>query len=348
VSSTDLTLNASYRLIEIILLDRDFNQVTPEEWKVDLATGIVYSNLSNVFDTNDDDVVIYYIKYRFRTGNLISEYVDILNNQPIFTQADFDDLDSTLNIINDGRKVYLLTEQESGEYEVYLPEVSTYAFKVTAETKLQVVKSLELDLRSPWNVNITNATIYSRGTDTSYKYTLNEFANQSWDPNSPYKRILLEESYIVSSSVVKLGHNKLALSDDLNFQLDILIDDPDGDPVAAFTTDATLVGTEATNGATYQSWSLASRIGIQSIDQNTSMIQLEGVILTSNHRVYASYYYEENTFAFTSINLNPQSRYLRPSSCFLLFLIQPVYRTQRIFIIFLLIAAVSLHLIDGI
>ena len=134
-SSTDLTLTSGVTLLSISILDNNFQNVTIFDSVMDYEDGIVYLNLKNDF-VSSTDYTIYYVKYSVRISDTVFTFTDLLDSEPIFTIADFDDLDAYLNIINDGRKVYLLSA-DIDEYQIILPSKKTYSYVIEINSRIK-------------------------------------------------------------------------------------------------------------------------------------------------------------------------------------------------------------------
>jgi hypothetical protein len=298
----DYALQSNTTLSEVKILDKDFEEIFVEESDIDFDTGIVYNNLVNKADIQNGSYDVYYIQYSVRIDDDIFTYTEILNNTEIYSLATFDDLDDDLNIIQDGRKVYLVNNIDN-QYEIVLPDFGDYGFRVKNSSKIQLEDFDNLDLSFPWYPNVLNGSFYAQVSGIVYRYYIAQFNSQSWNPESPYKKKVSEVSEYISPLLFKLNKENIYITSD--YPLDIQIDDENGDGLIAFTTDSSLDGTTAANGATYYYWSFDDKIGVRSIDLLNGLIDVEGYDLDSPYKIYSTYYYEEKFFEFSDIDLNP-------------------------------------------
>lgn len=300
VSDTNYTLN-SVKLTNIQIVDRFFNPIKDPEIFIDTDKGIIYNNLLNSFDSVDGTTQTYYVQYSLRVGNQVINYIEILNNTNVYRLATFDDLTNLLTIIPDGRKVYLLEANTGSGYHITLPTTSTYAFKITATSKIQIISPVALDSKKPWLVEISNSTIFGN----SYKYYLPEFSLQAWNPVFPTKQRIEEESTVIDKGLIKLDKQNIFEDSIGNLWLTLEINDKNNIGVAAFTNNPILIGTLASNGEVFVQWNSLNRKGIRSIDYKTGFIDLDGIQLKSNYNILTTYYFTESNYEFTLFDFNP-------------------------------------------
>jgi hypothetical protein len=304
VSATDLTLVSGTILTEVKILDENFVEISREDSKVDFNKGIVYNNLEAEYDIDSNSYEAYWVQYTVRVGSDSFSYTEILYNQNVYTEATFDDLDEDLNIINDGRKVYFINEVDN-QFDVIFAATNNYGFQIERNSKIEIKSFNNINLDKPWYPRITNGFFYALiGTDT-YKYSIAQFSSQFWNPEKPYKKVTNESSRFLSSSLIKLNNEYIYENSSSSLYIDILINDQNDDGLAAFTTDSSLHGTEASNGATYSYWSFTNKTGIKGVNYRGGMIDIEGYVLKDTYKIYSSYYFEEKDFEFTSVDLNP-------------------------------------------
>jgi len=303
VSDIDLTTASGVSLLSISILDEYQQQTEVFETSIDYAKGIVYSNLENSF-VSSTDYIVYFIRYTVRIDGVIYTYTDLLSSEPIYGIASYEDLDEDLEIIQDGRKVYLINELEN-TYEIYLPGIGDYAYKTRNSARLRILSPAGSDTADPWYIKVSNGSFFATLSDGNlYKYHIAEFLTQSWSPLYPYKQST-ETPNVLSSSLLKLDHDLVHEDEVEDLWLTILIDDEDGDALAAYTTDLSLEGEIASNGATYEIWSETSQVGIRSVDYRQGFVLIDGLTLSEDYEITASYNYEETAYEFTLANFNP-------------------------------------------
>jgi hypothetical protein len=298
--SSGYSLDSGVVLTSVKILDKDFREISIQEKNVDFDKGIVYNNLKNNIDSDD----IFFVQYSVRIDNDIFTYVEILNNQEIYSQATFDDLDEDLNIINDGRKVYVVN-YIGNEFEFVLPTSGDYGFLVKDVSKIKILPFDSLRFDFPWFTRISNGSFYAVVNNETYKYSIAQFSEQLWNPENPYKRISNEFSSFLSKNLVALNRNNIYENNVDSLYIDILVNDKYNNGLAAFTTNLSLSETIASNGVEYIYWTFTNKIGIRSVDYLNGLVDIEGYDLDSSYIIRSSYYYEEKDFEFSGVDLNP-------------------------------------------
>lgn len=302
ISSSDLTLIPTAKLLDIQVLDKDFAVITDEEIQLDKEQGIVYNNLESSFNTITSDFEVFYVRYSVKVSNTITTYTELISNEGVFTLASFDDLDENLEIIQDGRKVYLINEEEESFF-ITLPIVNDYAFTLLTDARIQVTPPPILTIQEPWHVGISNGKFFADIEEQVYRYSVAEFVNQVWDPELPYKKVTDEIAEAVSKTLIKL-HRTNVVQTETQF-IDILISDKDNLPLEAFTTDPDKEDTIASNDILFTVWNNTDRLGIRSVDQQSGFVEIEGLDLKTNYNILATYYYEELGYEFSLVDFNP-------------------------------------------
>jgi hypothetical protein len=306
VGSDDLTLASGVRILSVEILDVFLQPVQVSELLLDETEGIVYNNLVSEF-VSLGEFTPYFVKYVIRDGSNVDTFIDLLDNEDIFRVAEFDDLTPTLEIIQDGRKVYLIEETSDG-FTVTLPTVGEYSFKPNVTSRIALVPPSANQSDDLWYVRVTNGSFFTNLPDGNlYKFYIAEFLSQTFPPAPPIKRSIDETSTVLSTSLLKLDHENIHESTgDLLF-VSIEINDEDGNPLAAYTTDSSLDGTVASNGAIYVFWNNQDREGIRSVDHMTGFVDIDGFTLSNNYEVISNYHFRETNYEFTLIDFNPIS-----------------------------------------
>lgn len=303
-STTDLTLPANTKLISVQILDSNFSPINVGEIKLDTDKGILYNNLSSTYDPSTGDYTVYHVKYSIKVNSTVFNYTDLLSNSDVYRVATIDDLDTFLDITNDGRKVYLI-EPVDNNFNITLPVISDYAFKITSAAKLKIIPPPPLDTDSPWRVNITNTQFYASVLGDVLKYKVAEFNNQGWNPFQPYKKSDREESDILAQNLIKTNFGKIYQDTVNSLYVDILINDSEGTGIVAYSTDPSKISTVSSNGTRYIYWTTLNREGIKSIDAKGGFIEIEGFRLKSTYQIISTYFYEEDQYEFSLIDFNP-------------------------------------------
>jgi len=346
VASDNDTINANSSLLEVRLLDSLFNEIKNADIKIDRNIGYIYNNLESKFDAITGNFTAFYVQYTVRTKNEICTYTDILDNINTFQVALFSDLDENVEIIQDGRKVYLV-EEVGQEFLITLPVPSTYIFKITNDAKIKIVPPPPSDINNPWRVSVTNGQFFTNLQGSIFKYSLPEFLNQQWNPFAPIKKVDSETSLVISSTLIKLNRNDIHEDLDNSLFVEILISDKDNNALAAFTTDTSKNDTLSSNKKNFQVWDRVKKIGIRSIDHLNGFVDIEGFVLKSSYKITSTYYFEETNFEFSVIDFNPINNVSVLKQRVSLFVIPDTIFTNRTQNLFYLISDQSGRVIDS-
>lgn len=308
VSDDDETLATGVKLLEVQILDYLLQPVEAPILEIDHDKGIVYSNFKSEYNSSID-YTVYYIKYTVRTSATgpVYTYVDLINQEPVYRLAEFDDLTESMALITDGRKIYLL-DDVSGGYTITFPSIGTYAYLPSAKTRLQILPPASRTSDDPWYIRVTNGTFNDSVHEGTYRYRVAEYLIQAFTPEPTLKYSGREYSTILSRNLIKLDFEDIYL-DSTEFFLYIEVNDADGNGLGAFTTETASVGTIAQNGKTYKKWEGINRTGIRSLDSKTGIVDIEGLPLRSTYEVISSYHYNEQHYEFTLVDFNPVSNH---------------------------------------
>lgn len=301
----DGDLDNGVTLLEITLLDSLLQPIKTNELKIDRTKGIIYNNLVSKF-TSSGDYVAYYVKYVVNDNGSINNYISLLDNETIYSLAEFDDLTIFMTIKTDGRKVYLIEEIPSG-FAVTLPIIGTYAFQSLNSARIKILPPVPQGIADTWFTRIANGKFVTQVRGLQKKYFIAEFLSQAFDPEPPTKKVTLETSTILSSTVIKLDQENIRQDSALSLYINILVNDKDDVGQAAFTTDSSIVGNVASNGKPWNQWSNTNRFGIRSIDHTKGFIDIDGLVLKSDWVITSNYYHNEDKYEFTLVNFNPIS-----------------------------------------
>lgn len=298
-------LDTGVSLVEVHILDVFLQATKVRELQIDYTQGIIYNNLATGY-TNSGDYTAYYVKYVVNNNGVVTTYIDLLDNVTVYRVAEFDDLTASMTIKTDGRKVYLIDEVFNG-FTVTLPILNTYAFLPLSASRIEIVPPVSSGVSDSWFARVTNGVFFTNVHGSLRKYHIAEFLTQVFSPEPPIKVVNQEESTILSKTLIKLDHENIREDTVLDLHIQMMINDANGDGIAAFTTDTSIVGNIASNGQPWTEWSNSTRYGIKSIDHATGFIDIDGLPMSSTWEVISTYYYDEDKYEFTLINFNPIS-----------------------------------------
>ena len=296
-------LDAGINHDSINILDSSFNRINTYDYKIldiedPVGTAIhvgIYNDLHNSFNEQTGEVQVYYVQYVDLAG-LIQTI--LLNNQQVYKEATFDDLNWTTLHLKSWVNAYIIGHKNN-IYEFTLPSSQTYSIRYIETTNINTLYPVVSQTADPWFMRITNGAFSHTFNNIVYNYQISEFHDQLFNPIEPYKFIADEPGLKVTDSLIKVKHTPLALP---TYPIDIIIANA-GTTLYALTTNLNKVGTEyAKEGvATGIDW---SQTEILSYDVQTGLIHLD-VMLKDYYTIDVTYYYQEQAYEFSLLNLNP-------------------------------------------
>lgn len=306
------TLPADVLTNSISVLDQNFNTISTTQYLVDIIyvrdgsgteTAVVdyvalYNDFKNSYDEDTGELIVYYVQY---TDSSNVTYTVMINNDPIFHEASFSDIDWTSITLKSWVKAYI--REELNQYFTYtLPSNSTYTVRYVDTPNIELLSPLIDDNSMPWFIRVRNGSFITTYNDIRYTYRLPEFNTQAFNPMAPYKQVAEELVQVVSDNLVALPHTPLAVD---TWPLDVIIKDKHGRVMYAFTTNTGKHGTDylVEGTDTGVNWDANK---IMSYDSTSGLVQLN-VLLKDYYQVYATYYYTEEYYEYQLVNFNPLS-----------------------------------------
>lgn len=300
--NSDLSTFANLTVLSIEFTDHTLKLKNITDYSLDTTTGNLYNNIENEYNTETEVFDITLVKYSVKntSTNEVNVYHELINNLPAFQQADFDDLDSSGNIIS-GRKRYLIEEQPGlSSFLITLPVFTKYAYKETPQSRIRVLPPTAIDISTPWNVRITNGQFIMslQKTVTSsinHKYYIPEFDTQIFQPFPPYVQEAEQKAIWIYDNIIYVPKH-IAFDQATFLNLDVIVKDSVDEVKYAFTTDTDKVGLLYQGSTSYTA-------GILSVDQPNGFIELSEKILETD-TILVTYYAEEKELEFL-FDFNP-------------------------------------------
>jgi hypothetical protein len=310
--NSDLSDFSSRSLLSLEFSDYLFSKRVVTEYVTDLTTGKVYNNLENTYDISTTDFDVTYVKYTVRVTDTsttpatitVNVYHELLDNNPIYLEADFEDLDEWGSLLS-GHKVFLVETLPGGEYfTITLPSVDNYAYKEVPTSRIKALPPHAIDIYSPWYVNVTNGSFITNlqnGMDSwsIYKYYIGEFTSQLYDPYPPYKRYLEQRAVWLNENLVKVPSTNIENDSTISLFIDVLVKDEEGTLRYAYTNNPSKIDT------VYSS-SLDWTDGILSVDGLNGFIEVSDS-LADTDKIYVTYYSTEEVYELSQVDFNPIS-----------------------------------------
>ena len=296
-------LDAGINHDSINILDSSFNRINTYDYKIldiedPIATVInvgIYNDLHNSYNEQTGEVQVYYVQYVDLDG-LIQTV--LLNNQQVYREATFDDL-NWLNLhLKSWVNAYIISHKNN-IYEFTLPSSQTYSIRYTENTNINILYPIVSQTTDPWFLRITNGAFSHTFNNIVYNYQISEFHDQIFNPMEPYKFVANEPGLKIADSLIKIQHTPIALP---TYPIDIIITNA-GTTLYALTTNLNKIGmAHAKEGVlTGITW---SQTEILSWDIQTGLIHLD-VMLKDYYTIEVTYYYQEQAYEFSLLNLNP-------------------------------------------
>jgi len=318
-------LAANEVFADIQVLDTNFQPVTLIELKIDTNEGVVYNNLINSFSEITGLYDLFYITYLVRnTGTgLLTRFTELISNEPVYRIATFADLDSFGNFLPNA-KVYIIQEDIGANFTVRLPLTANYGIRRIQEQRLRLVVPPSSTADDPWFVSVQNSNFISSvnvglSADSVFKYRIAEFGVQNFAPFFPFK-LSTESSSRVNRRTIKTIKNRIVQNTDEDLYVDIFVYDKNENLRFAITSDPAKVGQPSPiAGINYANVQLGNS-SVAGVDLNdgtnpvagSSIDGLNGFIvlpagfeIESTDIIRSSYYYEEDKYEISFINLNP-------------------------------------------
>lgn len=267
----------------------------------------VYSNYENSYDEQTGEVKLYFVMYKV-SGT--SHYA-LLNQQPVFREATYDDVWSVTSSLKPWEKVYIVSPGTT-DFTVTVPNsTTTYSLKLNTEGRIFVKDFLDVSDEEPWFPRISNGSFNKLVSSERYVYSVPEFSSQSFNPTSPYKSIVGERALRIRGDIYKVDATPLQVDTTL-YILDVVIKDKFDNVLYAFTTDS------SKNGDYYyhagervyrdielrNEWVSWDTSGIIGWDIESGFIHLQDDF-PDNYVCEVSYYFEEKYLQYTGLNINP-------------------------------------------
>lgn len=277
-----------------------------KEYVLDTDTGKIYNNIENIYDVLTGELSIKFIKYAVKTTTdgitTIETYHELVDNQPVYEEASWDDIDEYGNIVS-GRQKFISSSYASGAYyEIKLPSVQEYAYKEIPASRIRVLTPTAADTSLPWNVRVSNGSFLASLKNTTstyltYSYKVAEFASQLYNPYPPYKQQNKQTAIWIHKNLIKAPRN-VVYESTLALYTTIVIKDSSGTIYQVLTNDPDKIDTY------YASTSILHEDGILSIDRMNGFIEVAAEIASSDI-VEVYYFTEEDEYLFSAVDFNP-------------------------------------------
>lgn len=299
----------------IKILDSSFEDLDVQESLLDKDNRVVYSNLKNSYDEDTGVSVVYFIQYTVRyTTGVVLTFVELLNNQPVFNEATFGDINE-LGYLDEDCDAYLLNDH-GGDYEITFPRDTTWGIKQVEGNKIRILPPVDTSTEDSWYVSVSGGDFYTTIDGTTYHYNIAEFLDQNFSPEPPTRKVNSENSLVASEHLIKLNKENIRIDNSLSLHLRVQVSDvynnlklaystnpSDIDVVAGVDSDGEnviyVVGINKDPDGEYH-----TTTGIRSLDATSGFVDILDT-LSLDDQVSCSYWYNEENFEFLEFDFNP-------------------------------------------
>jgi len=294
------TLNGNI-VVDCDVLDSNYNPVSQRLFIKDIDGNSLYTNLNNSYDESSGELSVYYVKYIYEdstSSNLL------LNVHPIYEPADFEDLDD-FGSLKSGVKKYILDyDSGGGGYSLTMPLTDQYAITYEARASISIVPPKADILDRIWFLRIKNGDFIKAYGDL-FRYDIPEFSDQLFNPYEPYKFAIMQDCDVLTDGLIKLPDENIRIYVGESLHVDLVIKDSEDNIIHATSTisskdGAPFIDEEGTHDITWDNDL------IHSYDEAGGFIKLNAQLRFSD-KVQATYYYKEDHYELTLLNINPIS-----------------------------------------
>jgi hypothetical protein len=303
--NSDLANFSNMTLLSIEFADQDLNLLDLTEYVLDSSTGVVYNNIENSYDATSGSFEVTYVKYTVRSitdgVQSVTIHHELVSNDPVYTQASFDDIDEWGLLLTDRKKYLIETNPGGASYLITFPTSQRYAYREIPESRLKVLTPTAVDITAPWYVRVSNGNFIASLQKTAvlslpHKYHVAEFNSQLFMPYPPYKLEREQKATWLASNLIYVPKN-IVIDSGLGLFADVIIKNRDRELQYAYSNDPDKIGTKYEGTTNYTD-------GILSYDKLNGFIELSDTVLDDDI-ITVSYYTEESQYEFSFIDFNP-------------------------------------------
>ena len=289
-------------IIDCEIVDKDYNTINTRLYTKDLSNGAIYTNLINYYDKISGLLDVYYVRYILDD----SSNVDVmLNVRPIYKEADFSDIDSFGNLKTSVKSYILNYDSGAGGYSLITPKTVEYSIKYETRASINILPPKADILDRIWFLRINSGSFIRQYGAELYKYDIKEFDEQLFNPYKPYRFAINQRCEILGDGVVKLPDDNIKIYVGESLNIDVIIKDKEDNILYATSTAQSRDGDPFvdSDGIHNVNWDNSL---IHSYDEKGGFVKLNAQLKFS-YNVYMSYYYTEDKYEMSTLNINPIS-----------------------------------------
>jgi hypothetical protein len=273
------------------------SEVDTTQYIVNEDKTLIFASFLNWFDEISGRYTFYYVESVDSLGNYT---VALYNPVDAFHEATFDDIDEVTGLLKTDTNAYVLNTLGS-RFLFTLPKVDTYYIQEQNNTRIRVLEPALQSADDPWIIRVTTGDFNQIIDGISYNYFIEEYDLQVFVPSQPTKFAANENVIYVNDSIIKLQRETARISPDDLLHLDLLVYSKlDGELLFALTTDSDKDETAYSDTSIeYDSNKIADW------DNKLGIVRVDDLEIKEDYLVKAFYYYDEEAYEYTVIDLNP-------------------------------------------
>ena len=289
-------------VVDCEIVDKNYEPVNTRLYTKDLANGAIYTNLTNSYDETLCTLNVYYARYMLDN----SSNVDVmLNVSPVYNEADFSDIDQFGNLKTDVKRYILNYNSDAGGYALVTPKTIEYSIKYEARASISILSPKANILDRIWFLRINNGSFIRQYGADLYKYDIKEFGEQLFNPYQPYKFAIDQRCEILEDGIVKLPDDNIKVYVGESLHINVIIKDKEDNVLYASSTVPSRDGDPFIDSDGVHDINWDSSL-IHSYDEKGGFVKLNAQLKFS-YNVYMSYYYTEDKYEMSDLNINPIS-----------------------------------------
>ena len=289
-------------VVDCEIVDKNYEPVNTRLYVKDLTNGAIYTNLTNSYDETLGVLDVYYARYILDD----SSHIDVmLNVKPIYKEADFSDIDPFGNLKTNVKSYILSYDAGAGGYSLITPKAIEYSIKYETRASISILPPKADVLDRIWFLRVNNGSFIRKYGADLYKYDIEEFSGQLFNPYQPYKFAVDQRCEILEDGVVKLPDDNIKIYIGESLHIDVVIKDKEDNVLYASSTVQSRDGDPFidSEGVHDVNWDNSL---IHSYDEKGGFVKLNAQLKFS-YNVYMSYYYAEGKYEMSTLNINPIS-----------------------------------------
>jgi len=280
---------------QLEIMTRGNLQKVDNGFRVDLASGNIFTNFKNFFDPDTGAYTLFFVTCTQEDGTSTHQ---LLQPEPVAKLADWQDIDLTTGRLTDSYPVYSQERNASG-YTFYMNGGNTWYSKPTEGSLIQPRLPAGREPEDPWYLRFSAGDVSAVANGRVRRYHVPEYDKQNYSPSKPYVYSPYAKMLWVNDTTIASPRQNLAIDPEGGLHITIFISDYENNLLRVLTSDSGLEGTRYSDTDVYY-----ESDQIRSWDNEGGFIVLSTKIHPS-YQLSSQHYYEADDYEHTGINLNP-------------------------------------------